>query len=370
MTGSPDTAGAAPVGVIGLMSGTSLDGIDAAYLETDGDAIVKPGAALTLPYDDVTRASLRRALDGEAIEAAERAMTDAHARAVIALMAEAGLASADVDLIGFHGHTVAHRPDEGFTRQIGDGARLAVACGIDVIDDFRSADMAAGGQGAPLAALYHRALARDLERPVAVLNIGGVANLTWLGTDNAVLAFDTGPGGALLDDWVCAATGAAFDKNGTLAAEGQVDEARLAGLLAEPYFDRPPPKSLDRFGFDVSGLDGLSAEDGAATLVAFTARSVARGLAHLPATPVRWLVCGGGRHNRSIMTALAVALAGAAVAPVETVGWDGDALEAQAFAYLAVRSRRGMPLSLPETTGASQEVTGGRLHRQVDRSNG
>lgn len=353
---------------VGLMSGTSLDGIDAAVVRTDGLDRVETGAFLTIPYDPAFRARLRACLGGRRpVAEVERDLTDAHADAVRRLLDAAGLSPAAVDRIGFHGHTILHAPEQRRTWQIGDGARLAARTGIAVVDDFRSADVAAGGQGAPLVPLFHRALAAALERPLAVLNLGGVGNVTWLGdgenkdADGAVLAFDTGPGNALVDDWVLAHTGQGFDAGGALAATGTVDAAALSALLAHSYFGRPAPKSLDRDAFDPTPVAGLGTADGAATLTAFTAHSVARAVALLPTPPVRWLVTGGGRHNRTLMAMLAVAL-GVPVEPVEAVGWNGDALEAQAFGYLAVRSRRGLPLSLPGTTGVPIPTTGGRFH--------
>ena len=353
-----------PLTVIGLMSGTSLDGIDAALIRTDGRDLVETGAFLTAPYPDDLRTRLRACLGGRAdeaeIAAVERDLTDAHADAVRALLAKAGTA---VDLIGFHGHTILHAPEIGVTRQIGDADRLAALTGIAVVADFRSADVAAGGQGAPLVPLYHRALAAGLEKPLAVLNIGGVANVTWLGAaEDAVLAFDTGPGNALIDDWVFRHTGRRYDENGALAAAGRIDEGVLATLLDHPYFTRPAPKSLDRDAFDPASVAGLSLTDGAATLTAFTVAAVAAGLPLLPARPARWLVTGGGRLNATLMAGLAARL-GATVAPVDGQGWSGDALEAQAFAWLAVRSLRDLPLSLPTTTGTPRPMCGGRLHR-------
>ena len=344
------------------MSGTSLDGVDAALIETDGHAAVTPGAWLTIPYDAGLRERLRATLGGRGdVKAVERSVTHAHAAAVAALLEREGLAADAVDVVGFHGHTIDHRPAEGLTWQIGDGARLAELCAIDVVSDFRSRDVAAGGEGAPLAPLYHAALATGLERPLAVLNIGGVANLTWLGDDGDIRAFDTGPGCALLDDWVRAHHGADYDAGGALAATGKVDDAALAELLAHPYFTRKPPKSLDRDAF-AGAAGGLSAGDGAATLTAFTARAVGLALGHLPAPPKRWLATGGGRHNPVLMAALRATL-GAPVDPVEAVGWQGDALESQAFAYLAVRTLLGLPLTLPGTTGAPCPLTGGALHQ-------
>ncbi len=352
---------------IGLMSGTSLDGIDAALIRTDGRERVEAGAFLTLPYPDGLRDRLRACLGGRGplaeIAAVERDLTLAHAEAVRALLAMAGLAPNAVDLIGFHGHTISHAPDQHLTWQIGDGAGLAALTGIAVINDFRSADVAAGGQGAPLVPLYHRALAAGLERPLALLNIGGVSNVTWLGAGaEDVLAFDTGPGNALIDDWVWRHTGLRYDESGTLAAAGRIDETVLAALLAQPYFRQPAPKSLDRDAFDPAPVAGLSVEDGTATLTAFTAAAIAAARPLLPAPPLRWLVTGGGRLNTTLMAMLKARL-GVAVEPVDDQGWSGDALEAQAFGYLAVRSLRDLPLSLPSTTGAPHPVRGGRLHR-------
>ena len=261
---------------IGLMSGTSLDGVDAAWLETDGERIGAFGPSLTLPYNDRLRADLRRILDHAAtldpddrrLKSAEARLTEYHARAVAALGREA-------DLIGFHGQTILHQPDRRRTWQIGDAAELAWRTGLPVVHDFRSADVAAGGQGAPLAPVYHAALARDVAKPLAVLNIGGVANVTWIGADGELIAFDTGPGNGPLDDWMTRRAGTPFDRDGALARSGRIDAAVLNRLLADAYFARPAPKSLDRLDFAASlaasGLEHLSPADGAATLVAFTA---------------------------------------------------------------------------------------------------
>ena len=358
---------------LGLMSGTSLDGVDAALAWTDGEALVECGAALSLPYDEGLRERLRGVLGktraGAGIAALSRDITRAHGAAAARLLEISGTAPGEVAVIGFSGHTIVHRPRAGVTVQIGDGDLLARLTGIAVVDDFRSRDVAAGGEGAPLAPLFHAALARaaGLAPPLAVLNIGGVANVTWIGArgggaEGALMAFDTGPGNALIDDWVRAHTGRPFDQDGALAAAGRVDGEALERLLADPFFERAPPKSLDRGDFDLAHLAGLTAQDGAATLTAFTAAAVALGARHFPAAPKRWLVTGGGRHNGTLMAALARAL-GVAVEPVETVGWDGDGLEARAFAYLAVRALRRLPLTLPSTTGVARPTTGGRLHR-------
>jgi anhydro-N-acetylmuramic acid kinase len=347
---------------LGLMSGTSLDGIDVAFLETDGRAQVTPGPALTVPYEDGLRARLRSVLGGRGpVADVERDLTDAHARAVQEFIARHNLGG--VDVVGLHGHTILHRPKEGRTWQIGDGARLAKHLGLDVIADFRSADVAAGGEGAPFAPIFHAGLAAGLERPLAVLNLGGVGNVTWLGEGEAdVLAFDTGPGNALIDDWALRHTGSPVDRDGALARAGRVDDQAVVRFLAHPFLARRPPKSLDRDDFRAFMPDHLSPADGAATLTAITAAAVAAARPHFPAPPRRWLVTGGGRHNPALMAALSRVLA-APVEAVERVGWDGDALEAQAFAYLAVRSLDGLPLSFPGTTGVKQPIRGGRLFR-------
>ena len=346
---------------IGLMSGTSLDGIDAALIETDGVQVFRTGPSLTIPYRAAFRERLRAALGSrDPVPELERELTEQHAGAVESLLRDAALKPADIRVIGFHGHTVLHRPRERYTRQIGDGALLARLAGIEVVNDFRTADVAAGGEGAPFVPVFHQALARDLEKPLAVLNIGGMANLTFIGAD-ALIAFDTGPGNALLDQWTERTTGKPYDEGGALAAQGRPDPRILDALLTQPYFTRRPPKSLDRLDFDLAALSGLSPSDGAATLAAFTCHAVARARDHLPALPRRWLVTGGGRHNDALMQTLAQLLA-VPVAPVESVGWDGDALEAQAFGFLAVRSLRGLPLSFPTTTGVARPMPGGVRH--------
>lgn len=352
---------------IGLMSGTSMDGVDAALLRSDGERVAAFGPWLTRPYDGRLRARLRAVLGGHGeVAEVERAITEAHADAVRFLLQENGIRADGVNIIGFHGHTILHAPAERRTWQIGDGALLARLLGIDVVNDFRSADVAAGGEGAPLAPLYHQALARELARPLAVLNLGGVGNLTWIGSGDELIAFDTGPGNAPIDDWLRRWGAGEMDRNGAIAAAGRVDRERLGAMLAHPFFERPPPKSLDRDEFAGLDLGGLSLPDGAATLTAFTAAAVGRALPLLPAPPRRWLVTGGGRHNPTLMAMLGERL-GAPVAPVEAVGWRGDALEAEAFAFLAVRSRKGLALSLPSTTGVTRPMPGGAHHRAPGR---
>jgi anhydro-N-acetylmuramic acid kinase len=346
--------------VIGLMSGTSMDGIDAAVLETDGEDLVRTGAAITQPYDPGFRSRLRALLGtlGESPMAkdVERELTDLHGSVVKRLMEQE---RRTIDLVGFHGHTIHHDPSARLTKQIGDGKRLAQTLGIPVVNDFRSQDVAAGGQGAPLVPLYHRAIARGLKLPLAILNIGGVANVTYLDAGDPI-AFDTGPGCALIDDLFLSRTGTPIDKDGQIAAKGKVDVGRLSKMLDHPYFSLHVPKSLDRDAFQVDVSD-LDLPDAAATLVAFTAGSVQRGAGFFPMQPLRWLITGGGRHNVALLNGLRRVLS-ADIQTVEAVGWDGDALEAQAFAYLAVRSVKGLPVTLPTTTGVPTPLRGGTLH--------
>lgn len=358
--------------VIGMMSGTSLDGIDVALIRSDGAYAVECGPARTYPYTAAQRTTIRQSLGKvEAAATAVRAVTDAHAAAFRQFLADEAVEAATVDMVGFHGQTVFHDPSAACTVQIGDAQSLASAVGLPVVSDYRSADVAAGGQGAPMAPLYHAARAGDLDKPLAVLNLGGVGNVTWIGAapDGTpvealpLLAFDTGPANALLDDWVLRETGAAFDDGGRLAAAGRIDDDRLAQWLQDPYFSEPPPKSLDRDAFEAS-VDGLSVEDGAATLAEFTVLSVARAAAWLPSAPAQWIVTGGGRRNPEIMKRLADRLA-CPVRPVEAVGWDGDSLEAQAFAWLALRIVDGLPTSVPGTTGVPGPTTGGYINKPV-----
>lgn len=359
---------------LGLMSGTSMDGIDLAIVDTDGDSRVRRGPVATVPYPDAFRDRLRRALadavtmtdrtDRPGILAdVERELTERHAEAALRFLGDNVLQPSAVDVIGFHGQTVLHRPGRRLTVQLGDGPLLARLTGIDVVSDLRAADCAAGGQGAPLAPVYHRALVANVaERPVAVLNIGGVANVTWIGADGTLVAFDTGPGNALLDDWALRHTGEAVDRGGRLAASGEVDAPVLARALALPYFARTAPKSLDRNDFPLALVDGLSPPDGARTLVELTCRTIAVSRDVMPAAPRLWIVCGGGRHNGFLMDRLAAILPEPVVS-AEAVGANGDSVEAEAWAYLAVRALEDLPISFPGTTGAPRPLGGGVLAR-------
>jgi anhydro-N-acetylmuramic acid kinase len=359
---------------IGLMSGTSLDGVDVALLRTDGDSIAELGPAHTYPYGDDDRRVLRQASKDAlpladrterpgVLREAEALVTLRHAEAVERFLAGERLSVGEIDVVGFHGQTVFHDPARSLTVQIGDGQALADQLGTIVAWDFRADDMAAGGQGAPLAPVFHRALAdaAGVEKPVVFLNLGGVANITYVAADGDLLAFDTGPGNGLLDDWAFARTGAMFDVDGRLAASGTASASTLATLLAHPFFSQPPPKSLDRNTFSVASLAGLSDADGAATLLSFSALAVKAATEHLPEVPRAWYASGGGRHNVELMRVLRDVLGDASLSPLEALGFDGDATEAQAFALLAVRTLEGKPITFPGTTGVAAPLTGGRI---------
>jgi anhydro-N-acetylmuramic acid kinase len=361
------------VRAIGLMSGTSLDGVDVALVETDGERIVGFGPTGYRPYADNERSLLRRALQEGAsltdraarpgmLAEADAFVTRVHAGTVEAFLATEHIDKAAIAVVGFHGQTVLHRPTARLTVQIGDGAALARRLGLPVAYDFRAADVAAGGQGAPLVPVFHQALARDLDRPhpIAVLNVGGVANVTFVDSGDPI-ACDTGPGNALIDDFMRARTGAPLDRNGDQAAKGRVNEIFVAHVLADGFFGLPCPKSLDRnaFAFANIGLPDFSVADGAATLSALTAASVARIVPHLPAPPRAWIVAGGGARNPTLMRMLAERLKPATVETADAVGWSSQAIEAQAFAYLAVRCLRRLPLTFPTTTGVAQPMRGG-----------
>ncbi len=358
---------------IGLMSGTSLDGMDAALLETDGEVVTGFGPALSIPFAKDDKAVLQQAVDDALVWRFEGDTPPSFApasfvlsalaeKAVREIVQEARLTMDAIDIVGFHGQTVLHHPptggNTGQTCQIGGGEELAEALGVPVVHDFRSRDMQAGGHGAPLAPAYHRARAAMLNKPLMVLNVGGVGNLTYLGENDEILAFDTGPGNGPLDAWVRKNAAGDMDLGGALAARGHVDEGILSVLMSAPYFTQKPPKSADRWDFDLTPVQGLSLEDGAATLTAWCAQSIASALVYLPERPRTVLVCGGGRNNPCLM-AQVQQRTGIAVQAVETQGWRGSDLEAEAFAYLAVRVSRGLPTSWPETTGAKAPVCGG-----------
>ena len=365
---------------IGLMSGTSMDGIDLAVLSTDGDAVVRRGPSLFVPYEAAFRRRIEKSLEeAKGIEVRtersgdlgvlERDITLRHAEAVARFLPS--LTAFRPEMIGFHGQTVLHRPQAGLTVQLGDGPLLAEQTGLPVVYDMRAADMAAGGQGAPLVPAYHAALARSLPAgfadrwPIAFVNIGGISNVTFVDRAADPVAFDSGPGNALIDQWVAREGGVPFDADGAIASEGGVVGRVVDAYLANPFFDRPGPKSLDRGDFTLDLAEGLELADGARTLAAVSAAAILKSAERQADFPKLWIVCGGGRKNPHILADLreGAAARDAAVVLAEDAGFDGDAMEAEAWAYLAVRSAAGLPLTFPTTTGCRAPVTGGLLAR-------
>ena len=366
---------------IGLMSGTSMDGIDLAMLETDGDQTVRRGASSFTPYDASFRKRLEAGLEtaraiavrserpGE-LAGLETEVTDRHAAAVEAFLERENLSARDVDVVGFHGQTVLHRPLKGLTVQLGDGERLAARLGIEVVYDLRARDMTLGGQGAPLAPAYHRALAQGLtgewaeESPVIFVNIGGISNITYVGTGGDLLAFDSGPGNTLIDQWVARHAGIPYDSGGAIASEGRVLSGLANRYLSSPFFTAKQRLSLDRNDFALPADTDAALEDGARTLAFVTAAAIAKAQDHLPEKPKLWILTGGGRHNRMIVEDLTVATRHTArVIVAEEAGLNGDSMEAEAWAWLAVRSLAGLPITYPGTTGVSEPATGGVLAR-------
>jgi anhydro-N-acetylmuramic acid kinase len=355
--------------VMGFMSGTSLDGVDVALVETDGERIEAFGPSAMIAFSSAERAAMERATEDAlawngfgdepaSFAVAANVIERAHVRAGLDVIAQAGCAP---DLVGFHGQTLLHRPERRISVQIGDPQALADAFGTPVVAQMRQDDLMAGGQGAPLVPAYHAALAErlGLEGPVAFLNVGGVANLTWIGADGSLVAFDTGPGNGLIDQVVQARSGARYDDGGRIAAAGTVDAQVLAELLSHPHFRGEGPKSLDRYDFPLEWAGARSLEDAAATLTAFTAAAVALTARALPAPPRAWIVCGGGSHNPTLMQALRDLLGDCRTA--DEVALRGDFVEAEAMAFLAARSLRGLPLTFPGTTGAPRPLTGGTI---------
>lgn len=373
---------------IGCISGTAMDGIDVALIETDGYASINRIGFLSEPHDEDLRNRLRACLNkaekSPEILAAERDFTLAHAPLILELINQFNYKPQDIDIIGFHGQTTHHNISKKLTLQIGDGALLADKTGIDVIYDMRQADVQAGGHGAPLLPVYHRALAlnANLNMPVAVINIGGVGNITWINGEDMV-AFDTGPGNAMIDDWIQTHTGESYDKDGAIAALGQADAEQIEVFLTHPYFSENYPKSLDRNDFNTiytslrqrpqsmdSGLRRSDEEwinNGAATLTEMTVRSLALGVSQCPEPPTALYITGGGRHNTTIMRRLAE-VTGLPVHSIDSLGWNGDSMEAEGFAYMAVRSLLGEPYSFPTTTDCPKPICGGILAKSPHKS--
>lgn len=360
---------------IGTMSGTSADGIDVAVIKTDGRDFVEPQEFYFMPYTEEMQKQIRNAYNTDPkdehacknVKILEDAITRAHFFAISNMINDHAVKREDIDVIGFHGQTIAHDPDNGMTWQIGQGDQLADYCEIDVVSDFRTADVEAGGQGAPLVPIYHAALAASVKKPCAIINIGGIANMTFIpktGVED-MLAFDTGPGNALIDDWMRKRSIGSYDTNGETAAMGKVNEGIVSQYMAHPYFDLTGAKSLDRNAFSLDPVSMMGLEDGAATLTAFTVESIVKAISQCPDKPKSVIVTGGGRYNQTIMNGLRDKLS-CDVKSSEHYGFNGDAMEAEAFAYLAVRHMMGLPYSFKGTTGVSVPVCGGKYHKYLE----
>jgi anhydro-N-acetylmuramic acid kinase len=365
--------------VLGFMTGTSLDGIDMAVLDTDGEAQLTfgPWAEKPMPkavrsvLEDTVKAALswpRGAEEPEIFAEARRALVDLHLEALDQFIGSNELKLCDFDAIGVHGQTVLHeRPRAGVpgrTVQLFDGHRFADETGVTVVCDFRQADIVAGGEAAPLAPVYHRALVQSagLAAPVVVVNLGGVANITVIDSGGGLTALDTGPANGLMDQWMRQHGRGDYDHEGRFAAAGHVDNAAVASYMGHPYFAASAPKSLDRYDFTLSTVQALSFEDGMATLSAFTLESLLAGIRLTGVTPKTVVLAGGGRHNAFLVARIKAALAPAQVVLAEDLGWRGGAIEAEAFAYMAARSLRGLPISFPGTTGVKTPLTGGKVY--------
>ena len=349
---------------IGLMSGTSLDGVDASIIKTDGEVTIDFGQSLTLPYPASFREELKKYLGQKEVpDEITRKLTMYHVAAVNALLDKTGFSYRDIDLVGFHGQTTYHNPDEKCTIQIGDPDLLAKEVQTDVIFDLRQEDIRHGGQGAPLVPIFLAAVANKLgtQLPIAFLNLGGVSNVTYVDTDS-LIAFDMGPGNALMDDFLQSRTGETYDKDGALAQKGDIDLRLIRHFIGNDYFDLKPPKSLDRNHFHdiLDECKDLSTEDGLASLTEMTVEAIVNGCRFLPDAPKLWVLCGGGRKNKTLHKFMQGRFDNTILA--EDIGLDGDALEAQAFAYLAVRSLLTKPITFPSTTNVDRSRCGGELH--------
>lgn len=349
---------------IGLMSGTSADGIDAAIIHTDGKFHVKQyDSSIHLPYSEELRNRILQAMNGKGdILKLEKDITEQHALAVKMLIKKVNIKAEDIDIIGFHGQTISHRPHEKITQQIGNGSQLAFETGINVVCDFRRNDVAAGGEGAPLVPIYHQAIAKESKENIAFINIGGVSNITHIESNQDLLAFDCGPGNALIDDWIYKNTGKNYDQNGDIAASGKIHQNLIDEWLSNQYFERKPPKSLDRNEFNkITENNNLSFADGAATLTSFTAQAIAKSKLFFKKEPEYYYICGGGRKNNTLMKELSNHLSGKVI-DIDTIGIDGDMIEAQAFAYLAVRRLLELPITFPKTTRSPKALVGGGVY--------
>jgi anhydro-N-acetylmuramic acid kinase len=367
---------------IGLMTGTVLDGnVDVAFLRTDGKIIEEFGYYNLMPYDEKVKDLIIKAIDEaqiwnfngpepEIFSKTEAALTNSQTVAVQRCIKLSGIDENEIEAVGFHGQTVLHRApnksSKGKTRQLGDGQTMANKLGIPVVYDFRTNDMKEGGQGAPLCPIYHAALLKKIGETsnTAILNLGGLGNLSFSSEECGLIAFDTGPANAPLNDWIKLSNIGEMDVNGEIAAKGKVNESKLSEVLADPYFEISFPKSLDRFSFSHRIAEGMSIEDGAATLTALAAAAVAKGVDLLPVRPKQLIVSGGGRKNLTMMQEISIR-ANIKVEAADKYNWRGDAIEAECFAFLAARTLANLPISYPKTTGVAEPMVGGIIAHKI-----
>ncbi|MDC0348956.1 anhydro-N-acetylmuramic acid kinase [Alphaproteobacteria bacterium] len=358
-----------PYWTVGMMSGTSMDGIDLKAIKTDGQEIFEMSEGVMVPYTDIFREKLRNVLGSTEIMPdvleIEKELTILHSEAFFQYLKVKNISHKEVGLIGFHGHTILHQPPSRFSKprtwQIGDGELLSQLTKTKVVYNMRENDLKHGGEGAPLVPLYQQALAKKTRKPIAIINIGGISNVTWLGEKEGILAFDMGPGNALLDDWIKEHCDKNYDKDGLISAKGSIHSGIIETFKTHPYFKQKAPKSLDRQDFTLDSVRELSLEDGAATLAEMTAIAIKKGISSFPTLPQTYVITGGGRLNNFLMKRLSFHLKPSIVKTTEQVGWDGDFIEAEAFAFLAVRSLKKLPLTVPTTTGVSKAISGGIL---------
>ena len=354
---------------LGILSGSAIDGVDITFIKTDGVDVFETGHTITVPYEDELRQKIRSVLglkpdtpeNQNLLNEVEKELTQFWAEAVKDYIATYDV---EVDVIGLDGHTVCNEPKNHFIYQLGDGELLSKLTGIKVVYNFHSADIAAGGQGAPLGVTFYNAITMQKEKPLAVVDISGISSISWIGSYGEMVSFHSGPGNAAIDEWVMKHAGMHMDYNGKLAITGVVNEQIVSALMKHKYFAKYPPKSTHREEFKekLEHLEGLSLEDGAATATAFVAESIAYSLLlYVPEIPKKIMVCGGGAKNPTLMRFLRQRLPDVEVCTAEDWGQNSIAVGVQTIAFLAVRRLYYLPISFPTTTGVYEPMIGGKL---------
>lgn len=358
-----------PLWAVGLESDTAISGIDVAFIKTDGVDIYERRKCFSRPYSPMMREAIHSVLgpngqkDQEYLKSVEDLLTQEHIKAVQELMDSLDISPRQIDVIGFSGHTIFNRPSEKISVQIGDDEQMFKAFGIPVVSRFYQADLLSGGQGAPIFSVYYEALARELPKPLVIFSIGGISSLTFIGENGELIAFDVGVGNMLLDRWMQEKLGAEMDFDGLWAAKGNVNERLLHKLMQHKSIKRQPPKALERTDFEdcLQDVEGCSIADGAATLTAFTCEALIDAVQKfLPVSPTLFIVTGGGAYNPSMIKYLRQRLSGE-VKTAEEIGWDSMCIDAESFAFLAVRSLHGLPFTYPTTTGVPFPLSGGKI---------